>query len=497
MPFPRSSGILLHPTSFPGRYGIGDLGLEAYKFVDFLARSGQRLWQVLPLGPTGFGNSPYMCFSAIAGNPLLISPDMLLQNGFLSADDLNHVPDFPLDHVDFDRVIAWKIPLLQKACTNFQQQATPLQQKEFAGFCRGKADWLENYALFMALLDTQEGATWAEWPEALRHRKPEALEEWRNRLQDKILFHKFLQYEFFRQWSELKDYANAQKISIIGDIPIYVAHNSSDVWEHPEIFQLDPETSLPSEMAGVPPDYFSATGQLWGNPVYNWEYLESTKFAWWVSRIREMLAYVDLIRIDHFRGFESFWSVPAGEETAINGTWIQAPGYALFETIRQELGSLPILAEDLGIIGPEVVALRDHFEFPGMKILHFAFGDNGSNFNLPFNFTSNCVVYTGTHDNNTTVGWYTQASDYERGRVQQYLGCNSSYGIAWDLIRVAMSSVANQAIIPLQDVFSLGADARMNTPGTAEGNWTWRYRAEALTEDYSHRLRDMVYIYGR
>lgn len=497
MPFPRSSGILLHPTSLPGRYGIGDLGLEAYQFIDFLARSAQHLWQVLPLGPTGFGNSPYMSFSTMAGNPLLISPDVLKDNGFLSEDDLREVPNFPIDKIDFDRVIAWKIPLLRQACQNFKDKASTIQQKEFEGFCRGKAGWLEDYALFMALLDTQEEPTWNAWPSELRHRKPEVLEEWRSRLVDEVFFHKFIQFEFFRQWSELKAYANAQNIRIIGDIPIYVAHNSADVWEHPEIFQLDPDTSLPSEVAGVPPDYFSATGQLWGNPVYNWEYLESTRFAWWVERIRETLAHVDLIRIDHFRGLESFWSVPAGEETAINGRWVKAPGYALFETIRAELGSLPILAEDLGDIDQAVLDLRDHFEFPGMKILHFAFGSDAKNAYLPFNFGANCVVYTGTHDNDTTVGWYTTASDHERGQLHQYLCCTGPHGIAWDAIRLALSSVANQAIIPLQDIFGLGSNARMNTPSTAEGNWGWRYRSEALTEEYSNRLRDMVFIYGR
>jgi 4-alpha-glucanotransferase len=497
MPFPRASGLLLHPTSLPGRFGIGDLGLEAHQFLDFLGRSAQHLWQVLPLGPTGFGNSPYMSFSTMAGNPLLISPDVLKDNDFLREDDLREVPDFPLDNVDFERVVAWKMPLLRKACENFKEKASSIQQQEFEGFCRGKASWLEDYALFMALLDSQEGGSWIDWPDELCHRKPEALEEWRHRLSEEIFFQKFLQFEFFRQWSRLKTYANTQKIRIIGDIPIYVAHNSADVWANPEIFQLNPETGEPLEMAGVPPDYFSETGQLWGNPIYNWEYLESTNFSWWVERLREILAHVDLIRIDHFRGLESFWSVPAGEETAINGQWVKAPGYALFETIRQQLGSLPIIAEDLGEIDQPVLDMRDHFEFPGMKILHFAFGSDAKNTYLPFNIDANSVIYTGTHDNNTTVGWYNQASNYERDRLQQYLGCTGGYGIAWDLIRLAMSSVANQAIIPIQDVFSLGADARMNAPGTAEGNWGWRYRGEALTEEYSNRLKNLAYIYGR
>jgi len=497
MPFPRASGILLHPTSLPGRYGIGDLGLEAHQFIDFLARSGQRLWQILPLGPTGYGNSPYMSFSTMAGNPMLISPDILKDNGFLSENDLRDVPDFSPDKIDFDRVIAWKMPLLRQACENFKQQASPIQRTEFEGFCRGKASWLDDYALFMALLEAQEGGSWVEWPEELRLRKPEALELWRDKLADEIYFQKFLQFEFFRQWRELKTYSNAQNIRIIGDIPIYVAHNSSDVWGHPEVFQLDPTTGQPTEVAGVPPDYFSETGQLWGNPLYNWSHLESTNFAWWVERVRENLAHVDMIRIDHFRGLEAYWSVPAGEETAINGQWIKAPGYKLFEAIREQLGSLPIIAEDLGSIDQPVLDLRDHFGFPGMKILHFAFGSDAKNTYLPFNVEANSIIYTGTHDNDTTLGWYQQAPDYERDRLHRYLGCTGPYGIVWDLIRLAMSSVANQAIIPIQDVFSLGSDARMNAPGTAENNWAWRFRGEALTEDYSNRLQELVYIYGR
>ena len=498
MPFPRASGILLHPTSFPSRYGIGDLGLEAYQFVDFLASSAQQLWQILPLGPTGYGNSPYMSFSTMAGNPLIISPDLLKENELLSEEDLSDVPDFPLDLVDFDRVIAWKLPLLRKAARNFQEKATTIQKKEFEGFCRGKASWLDDYALFMALLEVRKEKVWTEWPEELRDRQPDTLNYWRGQLAEEVYFQKFLQYEFFRQWTELRSYANAQKIRIIGDIPIYVSANSADVWEHREIFKLDPKTGELTELAGVPPDYFSETGQLWGNPIYNWDYLQSTNFAWWIQRIRELLSYVDLIRIDHFRGFESFWSVTAGEETALNGEWVKAPGYALFETIRKELGSLPILAEDLGDVDQAVFDLRDYFEFPGMKILQFAFASDAGNSYLPFNINPNSVIYTGTHDNNTTVGWYyDNANDYEKQRLAQYLGCNGLHGIAWDMIRLALSSVANQAIIPLQDVFSLGSNARMNTPSKAAGNWDWRYRGEALTEEYSNRLQEMVYIYGR
>ena len=498
MSFPRASGILLHPTSFPGRYGIGDLGEEAYQFIDFLAHSGQQLWQVLPLVPTGFGNSPYMSFSTMAGNPLLISPDVLLEQELLHGSDLLGIPDFPLDTVDFDKVIAWKIPLLRQAARTFKQQASTQQQQAFKAFCQKEAHWLEDYALFIAILNQQGGAVWTEWPDELRNRQPQALEQAHQALVEDIYFHKFLQFEFFRQWAELKAYTNKKGIQIIGDVPIYVAHNSADVWANPELFKLDPVTGAPTEVAGVPPDYFSETGQLWGNPIYDWKGMESTQFAWWVARLQGILDDVDLIRIDHFRGLEAYWSVPAGEKTAIKGKWVKAPGYALFNTIRDQLGSLPIIAEDLGDIDQPVLDMRDHFDFPGMRILHFAFGSDAGNSYLPFNVTPNSVIYTGTHDNNTTLGWYEEdASDYERHRFHQYLGANGYYGIAWDMIRLALSSVANQAIISLQDVFSLGGNARMNVPSKADGNWAWRYRGEALTQEYSDRLLEMVQIYGR
>jgi 4-alpha-glucanotransferase len=502
MPFPRTSGILLHPTSFPSPYGIGDLGKEAYQFVDFLVQSRQRLWQILPLGPTGYGNSPYMSFSAIAGNPLLISPDLLLEKGLLEEEDVYNLPNFPLDKVDFDKVIAWKIPLLQKAAQNFERkiQTLPIAARQFEGFCRGNAAWLDNYALFMALLETQGVPTWTKWPQEIRRRYPDVLHQMRQQLRQEIFFYQFVQYEFFEQWLALKRYTNALGVQIVGDIPIYVSQNSADVWSHPEVFRLDPETGEALEVAGVPPDYFSATGQLWGNPIYNWEYLQSTGFDWWVRRVASILYMVDIIRIDHFRGLESYWSVPAGEETAINGRWIKAPGAALFDAIGNKLGSLPIIAEDLGDIDRAVLDLLNRYGFPGMKILQFAFSKDSSNPYLPFNTTPNSVIYTGTHDNNTTVGWFYEDlhdKEYEKNRFLQYLGCTSSSGISWDLIRLALSSIANQAIIPLQDIFSLGSDARMNMPGTSEGNWHWRYRGEALTQEYSDRLRDMVDLYGR
>jgi len=497
MPFPRSSGILLHPTSFPSRFGIGDLGLEAYKFIDFLRESYQQYWQVLPLGPTGYGNSPYAAYSAMAGNPLLISPEKLQEQGLLNEADFANLPGFNTSVVDYDKILPIKVELLKTACKNFQAQATPIQQTEFAGFCGSKAYWLDDYALFMALKDAHEGASWHTWESELVKREPEAIDKAKRQLSAEIFYYKFIQFEFFRQWSELKAYANMSGIHIIGDIPIYVAQDSSDVWSHPDIFCLDEETREPKLMAGVPPDYFSATGQLWGNPVYDWEALQKQNFKWWIGRFEAMLDYVDVIRIDHFRGFEAYWAVPQGEETAINGEWMKAPGDELFDAIKNKLGKLPVLAEDLGVITPEVEALRDKYEFPGMKVLQFAFGSDPGNPFLPFNYSRNFVVYTGTHDNDTTVGWFDKANDYEKRNFLLYLGCISPEGVHWDLIRLALSSVANQAIIPLQDVLGLGTEARMNFPSVAEGNWGWRYHSEALTKELSDRLKTLTQLYGR
>lgn len=497
MAFSRSSGILLHPTSFPSRFGIGDLGLESFRFIDFLVESGQQYWQVLPIGPTGYGNSPYMSYAALAGNPLLISPDKLIDEGWLNEGDFSNLPEFPSHTVEYDRVYEVKIPLLKKACENFKANASELQQREFDGFCETKAYWLDDYALFMALKDAHEGASWNTWEADIAKHKPEAIEKWRSQLSDAVYYYKYTQFEFFRQWTELRRYANLRGIQIIGDIPIYVAHDSADVWAHPEAFALDEETGAAALMAGVPPDYFSATGQLWGNPVYNWEHLQQTHFQWWVERFQAMLDYVDLIRIDHFRGFQAYWVVPQGEETAMNGEWVEAPGEEFFKTLNDKLGKLPVLAEDLGVITPEVEALRDEFEFPGMKVLQFAFGDDPGNPFLPFNYPRNCVVYTGTHDNDTTVGWFNQLSDYERDKVQTYLGHFSPDGIQWDLIRLAMSSIANIAIIPVQDLLGLGTEARMNFPSKAEGNWAWRYQSGTLTQELSQRLKQLTFSFGR
>ena len=495
----RASGILLHPTSLPSRFGIGDLGTNAYDFIDFLAASNQQIWQILPIGPTGYGNSPYLSYSALAGNPLLISPEKLLEDDLLTAEEVNYLPDYPLDRVDYDLVIATKIPLLAKASDRFKQQATAKQLKTFQQFCNRHSDWLDDYALFMAVKEANDGASWHEWDAEIANRQPKAMVEWATRLKDAIFYHKFLQYEFFRQWTELKEYANEQGIQIFGDIPIYVAHDSVDVWAHPDIFRLDPKTGEAALMAGVPPDYFSATGQLWGNPVYNWKKLKETNFHWWIRRVEGMLEYVDIMRIDHFRGFQAYWAVPQGEETAMKGKWVEAPGEAFFRLLKADLGELPIVAEDLGVITPEVEALRDQFNFPGMKILHFAFDSDRANPFLPYNYVKrNCVVYTGTHDNNTTVGWFYDRSPEEQARVVDYLGCVAPKGIHWSLINLALSSVANTAIFPLQDILGLGGDAKMNTPSQAEGNWEWRYRPEALQDDgIREHLKYVTYLYGR
>ncbi|NEQ50922.1 MAG: 4-alpha-glucanotransferase [Leptolyngbya sp. SIO3F4] len=493
MRFPRASGILLHPTSLPSRYGIGDLGQAAYRFVDFLADTKQQVWQILPLGPTGHGNSPYMCYSAMAGNPMLISLDILSEQGLLETSDLAQVPDFPTERVQYDQVIPYKLELLKKAAQKFQAG----ESEDFKQFCQDQAFWLEDYSLFMALKDANGGASWSNWASEIARRQPETLEAWRSKLADDIFLQKFLQFEFCRQWFALKAYANERHIQIVGDMPIYVAHDSADVWAFPENFMIDSETLLPSQMAGVPPDYFSETGQLWGNPTYNWDILKDTKFDWWLKRIKTSLAYVDHIRIDHFRGFESFWAVPEGEQTAMNGQWIQAPGVALFEQVEAVLGKLPFLAEDLGIITPEVEALRDRFDFPGMKILQFAFGSDHRNPYLPFNCDRNFVIYTGTHDNDTTVGWYSSANDYEKHRLSGYFGGLGPESVHWAMIRLALSSIANLAIVPLQDLLGLGTEARMNTPGRADGNWEWRFDASLLTPTVRHQFTTLTELYGR
>jgi 4-alpha-glucanotransferase len=494
----RASGILLHPTSFPSRFGIGDLGQAAYDFMDFLARAGQKVWQILPIGPTGFANSPYLSYSALAGNPLLISPEKLVEEGLLSEQDFSNLPHFHLDFIDYDLVIEYKMPLLQKAYENFQKKTTKTQKEAYEKFCREHSHWLDDYALFMALKEAQKGLSWYEWDRSIAFREPKTLATWTKKLASEIAYHKFLQFEFFRQWKALKKYANDKGVQIFGDIPIYVAHDSVDVWANPQFFCIDQKTGAASLMAGVPPDYFSETGQLWGNPVYNWDELKKTDFEWWVQRIKGMLEYVDLMRIDHFRGFEAYWAVPQGEKTAMNGKWLKAPGIHLFEVIERKLGKLPIIAEDLGVITHEVEELRDRNGFPGMKVLHFAFDSGSDNPFLPFNYrNSNCVVYTGTHDNDTTVGWFNKRNHDEQQKVTEYLGCVCDNGIHWTLIRVALNSCADLAIFPFQDPLGLGTECRMNTPGVAEGNWAWRYRQEAANDGLADYIKHLTNLYGR
>jgi 4-alpha-glucanotransferase len=493
----RASGLLLHPTSFPGRFGIGDLGSAAYEFIDFLSNSKQQIWQILPLGPTGHGNSPYMSYSSMAGNHLLISLERLRDHGFLTEADFANLPEFPVDQVDYDLAYQIKLPLLWKAAETFKANASSEERQKFETFCIDKAFWLDDYVFFMALKDANQGASWNQWDEAIVKRQPEAMDHWRSELADQIFFHKFLQFEFFEQWSAVRQYANEKGISILGDMPIYVAHDSADVWAFPQVFHLDPETFEPALMAGVPPDYFSETGQLWGNPIYNWEEMRNWGFKWWIQRFQAMLDFVDMTRIDHFRGFRAYWAVPKGETTAINGEWVQAPGEELFETIKRELGTLPIVAEDLGLITPDVLELRDKFEFPGMKVLQFAFGSGPDNPYLPFQYEHNSLVYTGTHDNDTTVGWFNGLQDWERDSVVNYLGCTSQDGIQWDLIRLALGSVAVMAVFPVQDILGYGSDARMNAPGQPTGNWQWRYRPEVLTSELGDRLRTLTEMYGR
>src|SRR3990172_2156274 len=494
MRFPRSSGILLHPTSLPGRHGIGDLGDDAYRFVDFLVGSKQSLWQVLPLGPTGYGASPSQCFSAFAGNPLLISPDKLLEEGLLVDDDVRSVPPFLSGAVDFGEVIDYKRRLLKRAARRFRAGAKDRLREEFDTFCAEQAFWLDDFALFMALKDAHAGAMWNTWPRYVAARKSDVLAKQADRLAGAVQSQKIQQFLFFRQWSAVKRYANERGISIIGDIPIFVAYDSADVWSHPDLFFLD-EHGSPTVVAGVPPDMFTETGQFWGNPLYRWEALAAQGYAWWIDRFRAALAEVDIVRLDHFIGFTRYWEVSAGEKTAENGRWVPGPGAALFHAVERALGKLPIIAEDLGVVTPQVEALRDQFEFPGMKTIQFAFTGPDNPF-LPHNYTQNVVVYTGTHDNDTSRGWFSTASPEEKSFARRYLA-RSGKDFAWDLIRTAMSSVADTVVVPLQDVLDLGSEARMNFPGRPAGNWKWRFTWGMLGDEHRDRLREMAELYGR
>ncbi len=497
MPFPRASGILLHPTCLPGPYGIGDVGPEAERFIEFLAAAGQRLWQVNPLGPTGYGDSPYSGHSAFAGNPLLVSPERLMADDLLGPDDLREAPSFPVDRVDFGWVIGWKRQLLERAWQRYRDGAGEVARERLEAVRQQPdvAGWLSDFALFMALKEEHGGAVWNTWEPGAARRDPAALRQWRGELAERVGFHEFVQCLFRAQWAALKELAAERDIAIVGDIPIFVAYDSADVWANRGLFELD-ESGAPLAVAGVPPDYFSATGQLWGNPLYDWERLAERGFDWWVERFRVTLTLVDEVRLDHFRGFEAYWRVPAGESTAVNGEWVTAPGAELFETVGQALGSLPIMAEDLGVITPEVEALRDRFAFPGMKVLQFAFIPGSEAGYLPHEYPANAVVYTGTHDNDTVVGWWATREGAERARVVRYLGREPDE-IHWDLIRLASASVADTVLIPLQDVLGLGSEARMNTPGRPGGNWTWRLSPDLDLAAAAARLHELTDIYGR
>ncbi|MCC7352699.1 MAG: 4-alpha-glucanotransferase [Anaerolineae bacterium] len=499
--FPRRSGVLLHPTSLPSRFGIGDLGDAAYRCVDFLAAAGQTFWQVLPLSPTGYGDSPYQGLSALAGNPMLISPEVLVGAGHLTEEDLWNVPAFSHDQVDFGPVIRFKTDLLDRAFARFRARAPDSQREAFARFCDEQAFWLDDFALFMALKEVYHLSPWHEWEPPDARRQPEALAHRRHTLADKIENQKYRQWQFFAQWLALKEYANEKGIRVIGDIPIFVARDSADVWANPHLFHFD-ENLQPTVVSGVPPDYFSATGQLWGHPLYRWDVMAQEGYAWWIARFRMAFTQADVVRIDHFRGFYNYWEIPAGEETAINGRWVYGPGRALFQAVTAALGEVAIIAEDLGEFDDEaragLDALQAEFGYPGMKVLQFAFGGSPEDLFLPHNYPRPCVVYTGTLDNDTTVGWYRHSStEAERDYARKYLGRDGS-DFAWDMIRLAWASVANTALAPVQDLLSLGSEARMNLPGTSgPPNWCWRVPSGALTAGLAARLLELTAVYGR
>jgi len=501
MTFKRSSGVLLHPSSLPSPYGIGDLGPQAFRFIDWLSSTGCKLWQVLPLGPTGYGDSPYQCFSAFAGNPYLISPDDLLADGLLTQDDLNGMNDLSASHVDFGLLIPCKLDLLQKAFSTYQSQPEHLRPA-FEHFCAENASWLDDYTLFMALKESNGGGAWSGWPEPLRSRKKAALHKAQNELSEIIMRYAFYQFIFFRQWNKLRAYANERGIQIIGDLPIFVANDSADVWAHPELFYMD-KAGNPTVVAGVPPDGFSSTGQLWGNPLYNWEVHKKDGYAWWLTRVRSSLQIFDILRFDHFRGFAGYYEIPADHKTAEHGRWVTGPGKDLFHAIDKHLGDglltpgggLPFIAEDLGLVTPDVIELLQAFNLPGMKVLQFGFSGPDNPF-LPHNYVPNCVAYTGTHDNDTALGWFAAAESHEREFAQRYLRVDGN-DFAWDLIRAVWGSVADIVITPMQDLLSCGGEARMNFPSKLGGNWEWRMKDEDINDGLAGGLRELNWLYLR
>lgn len=501
MQFYRASGVLLHITSLSSRYGIGDFGKEAYSFVDFLKRANQKLWQILPLNPPGHGGSPYNCFSAFAGNALLISIDKLIQDGLIKTEEIINVPNFVETKIEFSRVIKFKNELFLKAFNRFDKSA---EGDEYAKFVKENEYWLPDFCLYMALKEHFDNRVWNQWDTDIAFREKQAIEKYQNKLAEKIRYQEFLQYIFSKQWSELKNYANHNGIKIIGDLPIFVAHDSSDVWVHPELFDLD-DKGNPRKVAGVPPDYFSKTGQLWGNPHYIWKRIQEDNFLWWRKRFEKLLEQVDITRIDHFRGFEAYWEVDASEKTAERGKWVKAPGYELFSAVKQYLGELPIIVEDLGFITSEVHKLKENFGFPGMKIFQFSFCENTSLKSRSYDSEKHCVLYTGTHDNDTLLAWYRGLRQSKNTRVlkilEKYYGINNSMSeekVCWTLIEAVYKTKANFVIIPLQDILCLGNEARMNYPGTVGGNnWLWRYRKGDITKEMEEKLAILSQKYHR
>jgi 4-alpha-glucanotransferase len=496
MKYNRAAGILLHPTSLPGQYGIGDIGPQAHAWIDYLVSTGCSLWQVLPLGPTGYGDSPYQNFSAFAGNPYLISLEVLLSDGLLIEADLQDMPDFSSDQVDFGNLIPWKLAVLDRAYRRFQKLDDPEMRQELMLFRAQNAHWLDDFGLFMALKEAQGGISWSEWPRPLRLRDAHTLQQARREYQDAIDRQVFRQFIFFRQWLALRQYANDNGVTIIGDIPIFVAHDSADVWANKELFFMD-EEGQPTVVAGVPPDYYSPTGQLWGNPLYRWSAHAKTDYAWWLARFRSVLEMVDIIRLDHFRGFAGYWEVPAGSPTAEKGRWTPGPGKKFLQVIKENLGDLPIIAEDLGVITDDVIEMRDAFELPGMKVFQFAFWTDPSDLFMPHNYTENYVAYTGTHDNDTLLGWYRTAPVHEQDFCRRYIENNGESDLVHKVLRVLWGSVAMFTLAPMQDLLELGTEARMNFPGKPSGNWGWRMDASAMNDDVREHLQELNYLFYR
>ena len=489
----RRSGILMPVSSIPSAYGIGAFSKEAYEFVDFLEKAGQSLWQILPLGPTGYGDSPYQSFSTFAGNPYFIDLDQLIEKGWLSGSDCDAC-DFGdnAEYVDYEKIYLSRFDVLRKA----YEKSGIEQDKEFGDFCEKNAYWLDDYALYMAVKNSFDGISWLAWDEDIKLRREAAMARYTAQYRDEIGFYKFQQYLFYSQWSALKAYANQKGIRIVGDIPIYVALDSADTWSNPKLFQLE-EDGTPKAVAGCPPDSFSATGQLWGNPLYDWEYHQQTDFAWWMKRIGYCYELYDIVRIDHFRGFDEYYSIPYGEPTAEFGHWEKGPGIAIFETMKKVLGKKEVIAEDLGFLTPSVIKLVKKTGFPGMKILQFAFDSREESDYLPHNYPNNCVVYTGTHDNDTTMGWYDTLNRRDKAFAKRYLDIRSGKDVHLTFIRACLASVADTAVIPVQDYLALGSEARINVPSTLGTNWKWRLKKGMLTDGLAEQIKNLSKLYGR